>query len=152
MPPGALVAERHKDQRIARGFGGHHFVSQLPREYNSYVGSSGIVLSSGQRQRIGIERALFRRPRILVLDEATSNLDAETEQQLFRNLKPDSRCRTTIVITHRLTTAKLADHILVFDRGRVVEAGSHSILLENRGRYFQMWTAFAGGQEIDAII
>ncbi|MGB8475838.1 MAG: peptidase domain-containing ABC transporter [Candidatus Acidiferrum sp.] len=122
----------------------HDFILSLPHEYESPVGSSGLSLSSGQRQRIAIARALLRNPAILILDEATSNLDSETESQVLRAVMSEICHRTTIVITHRLTTAKYADRILVLNGGGIAECGSHQELILKRGKYHFMWKAFEG--------
>ena len=111
------------------------FVQQLPRGLETHVGERGVQLSAGQRQRIGIARALLRDPRILILDEPTSALDAESEQQVQAALDSSTRGRTTFVIAHRLATIEHADRILVLDHGRIVEQGAHRQLVVRDGRY-----------------
>lgn len=116
----------------------HLFIQNLPLGYNTKAGERGATLSGGQRQRIAIARALLSNPRILILDEATSSLDTESEQRFQKNLKHISRDRTTFIIAHRLSTVRHADCILVLDRGVVVEQGTHEQLIEKHGLYAQL--------------
>ena len=116
----------------------HSFIQALPLGYNTKVGERGSSLSGGQRQRIAIARALLGNPRILVLDEATSSLDTESERRFQRNLEQMSRDRTTIIIAHRLSTVRNADQILVLDRGVLVEKGNHQQLMETGGLYYHL--------------
>lgn len=106
----------------------HEFIEQLPKKYNQLVGERGIKLSVGQKQRIAIARAILRNPSILILDEPTSALDAETEKQIARSFEELMKGRTTFVIAHRLSTVRKADRILVFDKGKIVEEGTHEDL------------------------
>jgi len=122
----------------------HEFVAALPDGYETAVGERGVRLSGGQRQRLTIARALVRDPSILVLDEATSAVDNETEAAIQRSLLRVSRERTTIVIAHRLSTIRHADRIHVLEGGRVAEAGTHDELLELRGRYAALWAVQTG--------
>jgi ABC-type multidrug transport system fused ATPase/permease subunit len=115
----------------------HEFISGFPKGYSTQLGESGEGLSGGQKQRINIARALYRDPRILIMDEATSSLDALSEAKIVKNLK--SRKGTTIVIAHRLNTVMHADRIVVLDRGRIVEQGSHKELLARRGHYSRLF-------------
>ncbi len=133
--PDANDAEIEHVSRIANV---HEFVQGFPDAYNTIVGERGVKLSGGQRQRIAIARAILANPRILVLDEATSNLDTESEaliQEGFRNLR---KGRTTFVIAHRLSTIQSADQILVLEEGRIVERGNHSKLYKIGGRYREL--------------
>lgn len=116
----------------------HAFIQELPLGYNTKVGERGSTLSGGQRQRIAIARALLGNPRILILDEATSSLDTESERRFQRNLSQISRDRTTFVIAHRLSTVQNANCILVLDRGILVEQGNHEELINLRGLYYSL--------------
>jgi len=122
----------------ARAAAAHEFIERLPFGYDTKIGESGLALSGGQRQRISIARALYRRPPIILLDEATSALDTESERTVKENLDRLLRGRTSLVIAHRLSTVRDADRILVLDRGRLVEDGSHEALLAQRGLYFYL--------------
>ena len=116
----------------------HTFIQALPLGYNTKVGERGSTLSGGQRQRIAIARALLGNPRILVLDEATSSLDTESERRFQRNLTQITRERTTFIIAHRLSTVRNADSILVLDRGILVEQGTHDQLMALKGLYYHL--------------
>ena len=116
----------------------HAFIQTLPLGYNTKVGERGSSLSGGQRQRIAIARALLGDPRILILDEATSSLDTESERRFQRNLAQIRRDRTTFVIAHRLSTVRNADRILILDRGVLVEQGTHGELMATQGLYYHL--------------
>lgn len=116
----------------------HAFIQELPLGYNTKVGERGTTLSGGQRQRIAIARSLLGDPRILILDEATSSLDTESERRFQRNLSQISRDRTTFIIAHRLSTVRNADCILVLDRGILVEQGTHDELIQIKGFYWNL--------------
>ena len=122
----------------------HDFIARLPFGYDTKVGETGILLSAGQQQRLAIARALYRRPPLLILDEASSALDTESERKLKENLARDVTSCTTFVIAHRLSTVRDADLILVLDAGRVVERGTHQELLARRGLYHHLV-----GQQLD---
>ncbi|MEE2774800.1 MAG: ABC transporter ATP-binding protein/permease [Pseudomonadota bacterium] len=115
------------------------FVNGLPEGFDTVVGERGLKLSGGEKQRVGIARTLLKNPKILLLDEATSALDTETEKKILKGLIPLFRGRSVISIAHRLSTISSADKIIVIDEGRVVEYGSHSSLLNERGKYFRLW-------------
>ncbi|MEL7328219.1 MAG: peptidase domain-containing ABC transporter [Cyanobacteria bacterium P01_A01_bin.116] len=116
--------------------GAHDFIMALPNGYNSRVGERGSSLSGGQRQRIAIARTILQNPRLLILDEATSALDYDTEAQVCYNLKQWAEGRTVFFITHRLSTIRQADRILVMEKGSVVELGTHAELMALKGRYY----------------
>jgi ABC-type multidrug transport system fused ATPase/permease subunit len=130
--------------RIARV---DEFAESLEKKYDTIIGERGVKLSGGQRQRISIARALLANPRILILDEATSSLDSESEAMIQQGLAHLMRGRTTFVIAHRLSTIRRADQILVVEGGRIVERGTHSSLYAAAGRYFEMYTKQHGLEE-----
>jgi ATP-binding cassette subfamily B protein len=117
----------------------HDFIESLPQGYDTLVGERGSQLSGGQRQRLAIARALVRDPAILVLDEATSALDYATEAALNETLFKVAQNRTVIMVTHRLSSVVSAGHIVVLDRGNVVEEGTHEQLLQRQGAYAALW-------------
>ncbi|MEP7292805.1 MAG: ABC transporter ATP-binding protein [Chloroflexota bacterium] len=123
----------------------HDFIMELPEHYNTIVGERGYRLSGGEKQRIAIARVILKDPRVLVLDEATSSLDSQSEALIQEALESIMEKRTSIVIAHRLSTILAADQILVVDRGRIVEQGKHADLLQNGGLYAQLYeTQFRG--------
>jgi subfamily B ATP-binding cassette protein HlyB/CyaB len=121
---------------VAKISGSHEFIEEMPEGYNTMVGERGTALSGGQRQRIAIARALLANPRILIFDEATSALDYESERIIMDNLDGISAGRTMIMIAHRLSTVRRCNHIIVLQRGRVVEQGLHDELLAQKGVYY----------------
>jgi len=116
--------------------GAHDFILELPEGYDTIVGEHGASLSGGQRQRIAIARALITNPRILIFDEATSALDYESERIIQNNMKAIAQGRTVLIIAHRLSAVRDAHRILVMERGRIVEAGSHGELLKHEAGYY----------------
>ncbi|MBI2939827.1 MAG: ABC transporter ATP-binding protein [Chloroflexi bacterium] len=132
---GRLEATEEEIVAAARAAYAHDFVVELPQGYDSSVGEGGVMLSRGQRQRIALARAILRDPRILILDEATSDIDTETEVLIQRALEAVVRGRTVFVIAHRLSTIRSADQIVVLVHGRIVERGRHEELLARGGVY-----------------
>ncbi len=122
----------------ARRANAHEFIAKLPEQYETFIGERGVKLSGGQQQRLAIARAILKRPQILILDEATSNLDTESEQLIQASMATLLAGRTTFVIAHRLSTVRRADIILVMEDGRIVERGTDDELMEARGLYFDM--------------
>jgi ATP-binding cassette subfamily B protein len=131
-------------EEAARLAEAHDFITELPHGYDTIVGERGQKLSGGQRQRIAIARAILKDPPVLILDEATSAVDNETEAAIQRSLERIARDRTTIAIAHRLSTIRNADRICVLERGRVVELGTHDELIERGGAYAALWRVQTG--------
>ena len=146
---GAFDADETEIVAAAKAAEAHEFITNLPDGYDTMVGERGVKLSGGQRQRISIARAVLKDPSILVLDEATSDVDTETEMLIQRSLDRLTVDRTTFSIAHRLSTIKDADTIVVLEDGRIVERGSHDELLEEDGLYAHLWGVQAG--EIDEL-
>jgi ABC transporter fused permease/ATP-binding protein len=132
--PGATMNEIEEASKKANA---HDFISSFPEGYETVVGERGIKLSGGQRQRIAIARAVLKDPKILILDEATSSLDSESERLVQEALDKLMQGRTSLVIAHRLSTIRNADRILVLDRGKIIESGSHRELLELKGGLYK---------------
>ena len=136
---GKLGASNEEIEAVARAAHAHEFISEFPEGYDTVVGERGVKLSGGQRQRIAIARALLKNPAILILDEATSSLDSESERLVQDALETLMQGRTTFVIAHRLSTVRRADRIIVLDQGRIVEEGSHDELLAGGGLYKRLY-------------
>jgi ATP-binding cassette subfamily B protein len=142
-------ATRSEIIAAARAAHAHEFILRLPQGYDSMVGERGQGLSGGERQRISIARALLIDPRILILDEATSSVDSETEKEIQKALENLVKGRTTIAIAHRLSTLHRADRLVVLDRGRVVEEGTHDALMAKEGAYFSLYQAQARNMDVE---
>ncbi len=142
-------ATREEIIASARAAHAHEFILRLPQGYDSMVGERGQGLSGGERQRISIARALLIDPRILIMDEATSSVDSETEKEIQKALDNLVQGRTTIAIAHRLSTLHRADRLVVLDRGEVVEVGSHDELMAREGAYFRLYEAQARNVDVD---
>ncbi|MFL0603837.1 ABC transporter ATP-binding protein [Cylindrospermopsis raciborskii UAM/DH-ZRr] len=142
---GRLEAEDEDVKIAAIKAYAHDFIAQMNNGYNSLVGERGVKLSGGQRQRIAIARVILKDAPILILDEATSSLDSITEKAIQETLDLAMNDKTVIVVAHRLSTISHLDRILVFDRGRIVEDGSHDDLLALGGTYYKLWKMQAGG-------
>jgi subfamily B ATP-binding cassette protein MsbA len=118
----------------------NEFTDRFDDGLNTLIGERGVKLSGGQRQRLAIARAILANPKIIILDEATSSLDTESEALIQKSLSELIKDRTTIVIAHRLSTIKKADQILVIESGKIVERGTHNELISLKGRYFDLYT------------
>lgn len=117
----------------------HENISHFKDEYETILGERGVTLSGGQKQRISIARALIKEPEILVFDDSLSAVDTETEEEILKNLQAEMNQKTTIIITHRVSSAKNADHIMVIDEGKIIEFGTHSQLIKSEGAYFSLY-------------
>ena len=136
---GRPEAKLEEVQRVARIIGAHEFIEELPDGYETDVAEGGGALSTGQRQLVSFARALLADPRVLILDEATSSVDAASEREISRAMEVLFSGRTSVLVAHRLSTVRYADQILVVDAGRIVERGTHDELIARRGRYAQLY-------------
>jgi ATP-binding cassette subfamily B protein len=146
---GSPDAMRGEIVAAARAAHAHEFILRLPHGYDSLVGERGQALSGGERQRISIARALLIDPRILILDEATSSVDTNTEKEIQKALENLVRGRTTIAIAHRLSTLRDANRLIVLDRGNIVETGNHDELMAREGHYYQLYLAQARNVDVE---
>jgi ATP-binding cassette subfamily B protein len=148
---GRFDADRDAVERAAELAEAHAFVEDLPKGYDTRVGERGVKLSGGQRQRLAIARVVLQDPPVLVLDEATSDVDTETELRIQQSLDRLAVDRTTFAIAHRLSTVQDADDILVLEDGQVVESGTHDELVAADGRYATLWRVQTGDHDDDAL-
>jgi ATP-binding cassette subfamily B protein len=146
---GAFDATHAEMEAAARAAEAHEFVARLPEGYDTRIGERGVKLSGGQRQRLAIARAMLQDPDVLVLDEATSAVDTETELLVQRGIARLAADRTTLVVAHRLSTVRHADTIVVLEGGRVVESGTHDELIAADGLYAALWSVQAG--DLDSL-
>ena len=115
------------------------FINELPLRYDTVLEENGANLSGGQKQRLAIARALIKNPHVLIMDEATSNLDSITEKSIEQTIHGLTEGTTTIIIAHRLSTIMSCDKIYVMDKGKIIEQGTHHELMESKGKYFRLW-------------
>ena len=148
---GRPEASRDEVMEAARAAKIHTFIESLPEGYDTAVGERGLKLSGGEKQRVGIARTLLKNPPVLLLDEAMSALDTETEVEIQGELKAMGEGRTVLTIAHRLSTIADADRIVVLEKGEIVEEGTHTELLEKQGRYWSLWQRQASGDEDDGV-
>jgi ABC-type multidrug transport system fused ATPase/permease subunit len=144
--PSATQEEVEKAAKAARI---HDFIVSLPEGYNTVVGERGVTLSGGQRQRIAIARALLVNPSILILDDSTSSVDAETEKEIYESLKELIKGKTVFIVTQRLSTLKLSERIIVIEDGKVVEDGPHEELMRKGGVYARLYMSQYASQEVE---
>ena len=137
---GKLDATDEEIVAAAKAVHAHEFIMELPDGYDTVVEERGSTLSAGQRQLIAFARVLLADPRILILDEATSNIDTRTEEALQAGLNHLLKGRTSFIIAHRLSTVRNSDVIMVLDHGRIIERGSHDELIAQKGEYYQLYT------------
>src|SRR5678809_1381196 len=135
------IRDRDEIEMAAKAARAHDFIMALPEGYDTWIGERGVKLSVGQRQRISIARVLLKDPPIVMFDEATSNIDTETEVKIREALEELTKGRTTIVIAHRLSTVHGVDRIIVVDHGRIVEDGTHETLIDHEGVYARLYDA-----------
>lgn len=138
-------------KQAARFVCADEFVQLLPEQYEAELSERGSTLSSGQRQLLSFARTIAADPAILIMDEATANVDSDTEESIQEALKKMQANRTTIAIAHRLSTIKHADQIIVLHQGRIVEQGNHEQLLTNKGLYHKMYLLQKGEEQLEQV-
>lgn len=137
---GEFEPEMDRIVQISMILGIQEFINELPQGFLTDIGENGLSLSGGQRQKIALARVLYKEPEIIILDEATSSLDSESEEQVMNTIKGlKDQGKTIIMIAHRLSTVLNADKIIVMSKGKVVESGSHEVLFKLKGKYYDMW-------------
>ena len=149
---GRVDATFEEVQDAAQRANAHEFIVKLPDQYETFIGERGVKLSGGQQQRLAIARAILADPQILILDEATSNLDTESEQLIQAAMTSLLADRTTFMIAHRLSTIRKADLILLMEDGRIIERGNHEELMEKQGAYYEMVLRQMNANEEDALL
>jgi ATP-binding cassette subfamily B protein len=132
-------AKLEEVEAVAKSVKIHEFISSLPEGYNTKVGERGVTLSGGQKQRIAIARALLKNPKILILDDSTSSVDTQTEYEIQKALEKLFENRTTFIITQRLSSVRNADYIVILERGKIIEEGTHNQLLVKKGSYYRLY-------------
>lgn len=142
---GRLNATDQEVETAAKLAEAHDFIMDLPQQYDTYVGERGVKLSGGQRQRVSFARAIVKNAPILILDEATSSLDSESEAAIQKALESLMKDKTVIAIAHRLSTLKAMDRIIVMDAGRIIEDGTHAELVDTNGIYAKLWSSQVSG-------
>ena len=126
----------------------HNNIIQFTNQYDTILGERGVTLSGGQKQRVSIARAIIKNPQILLFDDCLSAVDTETEEQILNNLLEISNDKTTIIVSHRVSSAKNADTILILDEGRILQQGSHNQLLNQEGYYKELYYKQLSEKEI----
>jgi len=144
---GNLNASKEEIMNAAKIANCHDFISKLPKGYDTYIGEEGSTLSGGEKQRISIARALLKNSPIILLDEATASLDADSEYEIKMAINELIKDKTVIIIAHRLNTIKDANKIIVMDDGKIIESGNHEKLMNDKGTYYSMFTAMEKAKE-----
>jgi len=137
---GRQTASKKEIEKAAKMANLDGFINGLKDKYETMVGERGMKLSGGQKQRLAIARAMLIKPKIMIFDEATSNLDSESEGKIQDALWKTAQNRTTLIIAHRFSTIRKADKIVVLDKGKIVETGNHNQLMNKKGLYFKLWS------------
>jgi ATP-binding cassette subfamily B protein len=137
---------------VCKNTGAHDFINELPLRYDTNLEENGNNLSGGQKQRLAIARAMLKKPDVLIMDEATSNLDSLTEKAIEKTITENTENITTIIIAHRLSTIMNCDVIYVVDKGEIVESGSHDALMSKGGIYYSLWKEQIPKVEVEASL